>query len=60
MFSVKEAAAKLNLSERRVRVLLSEGRIEGKKVSRDWVVLDLKFERKGPRGCKIKQGRKGK
>jgi len=51
MFSVKEAAAKLGVSQRRVRVLLNEGRIEGKKLGRDWVVLDLHYERKkGGRG----------
>ena len=46
MYSVREVAAKLGVSERRVRVLLSEGRIEGKKLGRDWVVLSLDYKRK--------------
>jgi len=46
MYSVKEAAAKLGVSARRVRVLLNEGRIEGKKLGHDWVVLGLNYKRK--------------
>ena len=46
MYSVKEASAKLDISERRVRQLLAEGRIEGKRLGRDWVVLDLNYTRK--------------
>ena len=46
MYSVKEAAAKLKVSERRVRVLLGEGRIKGKKLGHDWVVLSLDYKRK--------------
>jgi excisionase family DNA binding protein len=46
MYSVKEAASKLGISDRRVRVLLSEGRLEGKKLGHDWVVLSLDYKRK--------------
>jgi len=46
MYSVKEAAAKLGVSDRRVRVLLNERRIEGKKLGHDWVVLSLDYNRK--------------
>ena len=46
MYSVKEAAAKLGISDRRVRKLLEEGRIAGKKLGHDWVVLDLNYTRK--------------
>lgn len=46
MYSVKEAAAKLGVSDRRVRVLLKEERIEGKKLGHDWVVLSLDYKRK--------------
>jgi len=46
MFSVKEAAGKLGISERRVRQLLEGGRIQGKKLGRDWVVLSLDYKRK--------------
>jgi excisionase family DNA binding protein len=46
MYSVREAAIKLGISDRRVRKLLEEGRIKGKKLGRDWVVLDLNYTRK--------------
>jgi excisionase family DNA binding protein len=46
MYSVKEAASKLGISDRRVRVLLSEGRLEGKKLGHYWVVLSLDYKRK--------------
>ena len=46
MYSVKEAAAKLGISDRRVRVLLNEGRIEGKKLGHDCLVLSLDYKRK--------------
>ena len=46
MYSVKEAASKLGISERRVRVLLKESLIEGKKLGHDWVVLSLDYQRK--------------
>ena len=36
----------LGISERRVRKLLEEGRIRGKKMGRDWVVLDLTYTKK--------------
>ena len=46
MYSVKEAAKKLDISDRRVRKLLGEGRIKGRKLGRDLVVLDLNYTRK--------------
>ena len=53
IYSVKEAADKLEISERRVRKLLEEKRIKGKKLGRDWVVLDLNYTRKRkPKGGK--------
>ncbi len=54
MYSVKEAADRLGISDRRVRKLLEEGRIKGRKLGRDWVVLDLNYTRKR----KPKGGRK--
>jgi len=42
----REAAQKLGLSQNQVRYLLAKGEIEGKKLSRDWVVLSLDYERK--------------
>ena len=53
IYSVKEAAEKLGISDRRVRKLLEEGRIKGRKLGRDWVVLDLNYKRKrNPKGTK--------
>jgi excisionase family DNA binding protein len=46
MYSVEEAAKKLGISGRRVRVLLAEGRIKGKKLGGTWVVLGLDYKRK--------------
>ncbi len=46
MYSVKEASAELGISERRIRQLLAQGRIEGKRLGRDWVVLSLDYKRK--------------
>ena len=54
MYSVKEAAAKIGISERQVRFLLERGEITGKKLARDWVVLDLSYKRK--RKPKVKKG----
>lgn len=45
-YSVKEAAEKLGVSDRRVRVLLSEGRLEGRKLGHDWVIFNLEYKRK--------------
>jgi hypothetical protein len=46
MYSVKEAACKMGISERHLRLLLQNGEVKGKKLSRDWVVLDLNYIRK--------------
>jgi len=46
IWSVKEAATKLGISERRVRKLLAEGRIKGKKLDGTWVVLELSYTKK--------------
>ena len=54
MYSVEEAAAELGISGRRVRHLLAEGRIEGKKLGGTWVVLNLSYIRKK----KVKGGKK--
>ena len=53
MFSVREAATKMGLSERHLRFLLQRGEITGKKLGRDWVVLGLNYTRKRkPKGGK--------
>ncbi len=46
VYSVQEAAEKLDLDDSHVRRLLGEGKIEGKKLGRDWVVLSLDYKRK--------------
>jgi len=58
MYSVKEAAQKLGLDPSQVRRLLASGDIKGLKLARDWVVLDLSYERrrKPGGGRKRKQG----
>ena len=53
MYSVKEAARKIGISERHLRLLLEKGEIKGKKLGHDWVVLDLNYIRKRkPKGGK--------
>ena len=54
MYSVKEAAQKMSISERHLRLLLESGQIKGKKLGHDWVVLSLDYKRKR----KPKGGRK--
>ena len=46
LFSVKEAANSLSLSEQHIRLLLTKGEIKGKKLGHDWVVLSLDYKRK--------------
>ena len=46
MYSTKEAAAKLGLSQVQVRLLARTGVIKAKKVGRDWVVLDFNYTRR--------------
>jgi len=46
MYSTKEAASKLGLSEQHVRYLLTKGDIEGKLIGKTWVVLNLDYKRK--------------
>ena len=54
MYSVREAAEKLGLSDRHVRLLVERGKIKGKKLGHDWVVLSLDYKRK--RKPKTKKG----
>ena len=53
MYRVSEAAKKLKLHPTHVRWLLRRNRIEGKKWGRDWMVLNLDYQRKRePKGGK--------
>ena len=46
IWSVKEAAEKLGLSEQHLRLLLKKGEVKGKKLGGTWVVLELSYIRK--------------
>ena len=46
MYSVKEASEILGLDPSQIRRLLKAGEIKGKKLARDWVVLELNYKRK--------------
>ena len=46
LYSTKEAAKRLKLSPDHIRRLLEQGKIEGKKLGHDWVVLSLDYKRK--------------
>jgi len=53
MYSTREVAEKLGLSQDHVKLLARKGLIKAKKVGRDWVVLDLNYTRKRkPKGGK--------
>lgn len=54
MYTTKEAASKLGISHQHVRYLLARGKIEGKRLGRDWVVLSLDYKRK--RRPKVRKG----
>lgn len=45
-YSTKEAAKKLGISERRVRKLLAEGRIEGAKLGNVWLIVKPAYTKK--------------
>jgi excisionase family DNA binding protein len=46
MYSVKQAAAQLGVTDRHVRLLLATGTIYGRKLGHDWVVLSLEYKRR--------------
>ena len=46
MYSTREAAERLGLSQDHVRLLARKGVIQAKKLGHDWVVLDLNYTRK--------------
>lgn len=58
MYSVREASSKMHISERHLRLLLQKGEVTGRKLGRDWVVLELNYTRKRkPKGGKDETGR---
>jgi hypothetical protein len=46
MHSVTETAAKLGFTDRHVRFLLKRGKLSGRKLGHDWVVLSLDYKRR--------------
>ena len=54
MWSVKQAAKEMNISEQHLRLLLNKGEVKGRKLTGTWVVLELDYKRKR----KPKGGRK--
>jgi len=46
IYSVREAAQRLGISDSHCRRLLETGRIKGKKLGHDWVVISLDYKRK--------------
>jgi len=46
MYSTKEAAEKLGLSQDHVKLLARKGLIKAKKLGHDWLILSLDYERK--------------
>ena len=54
MYTVREAAQRLGLSQSQVKYLLSKGEIKGRKLGNQWIVLSLHYRRK--RKPKSKKG----
>jgi len=46
IYSTKEAATRLGISDSHLRRLLERGDVEGIKLGHDWVVLKLDYKRK--------------
>jgi len=46
MYSTKEAAKKLGLSQAHVKLLARKGLIKARKIGRDWIILELDYQRK--------------
>jgi excisionase family DNA binding protein len=59
MYTVKEAAQQLGLDTSQVRRLLAKGKIKGVKLARDWVVLDLSYNRRRKPGGGRKRNETG-
>jgi excisionase family DNA binding protein len=46
IYSTKEAADKLKLSQAHIRRLLESGQLSGKRLGHDWIVFNLDYKRK--------------
>jgi excisionase family DNA binding protein len=57
MFTTKEAADRLGLEVSHIRRLLEQGKMKGRKLGRDWVVLSLDYQRmRRPKTNRSKSG----
>lgn len=56
MYSTKEAAERLGLSQDHIRLLARTGLINAKRLGHDWVILDLNYQRK--RSPKVRREKK--
>ena len=55
IWSTREAAQEMGISEQHLRRLLRDGLVKGKKLGDTWAVLELKYERRRrPKGYKHK------
>jgi hypothetical protein len=53
MYSTSEAARAIGVSERQIRFLLKQGKLSGKRLGHDWIVLNLDYKRRRkPKGYK--------
>ena len=53
MYSTKEVAERLGLSQGHIRLLAKQGVIKAKRLGHDWVILNLDYTRKRkPKGDK--------
>ena len=53
IYSVKQAAKLMGISEPYLRVLLARGEVKGRKLDGTWLVLDLNYKRqRRPKGFK--------
>jgi excisionase family DNA binding protein len=46
MYTTKEAGDKLGISEDHMRLLARKGLIKAQKIGRDWIILELDYQRK--------------
>ena len=57
MFTTKETADRLGLEVSHIRRLLEQGKMKGRKLGRDWVVLSLDYQRmRRPKTNRSKSG----
>ncbi len=49
VFTVKQAAEKIGVTDRHIRWLLKNGDIQGRKLGRDWIITSLEYKRKRKR-----------